>query len=97
MIEREDPALNKQAIVHLQRATQREPLNSFAWSQLAIAYGRDQQLGMSALAQAEAALSRNDKREAWIQATRAQKSFDKGTRGWTRSQDIIVASRRKDD
>ncbi len=97
MIERNDPALNKEAIVHLQRATQREPLNSFAWSQLAIAYGRDEQLGMSALAQAEAALSRNNKREAWIQATRASKSFAQGTRGWIRAQDIIDAARRKDD
>ena len=97
MIERDDPALNKQAIVHLQRATQREPHNSFAWSQLAIAYGRDQQLGMSALSQAEAALSRNNKREAFIQATRAQKMLDQGSRGWTRSQDIIAESRRKDE
>ena len=97
MIERDDPTLNKQAIVHLQRATQREPLNGFAWSQIAIAYGRDQQLGMSALSQAESALARNNKREAWIQATRAQKLFDPGSRGWTRSQDIIVAARRKDD
>ena len=97
MIERNDPALNKEAIVHLQRATRREPLNSFAWSQLAIAYGRDNQLGMSSLAQAEAALSRNNKREAWIQATRAQKQFDQGTRGWLRAQDIITAARQKDD
>ncbi len=97
MIERNDPALNKEAIVHLQRATRREPLNSFAWSQLAIAYGRDEQLGMSSLAQAEAALSRNNKREAWVQATRASKYFDQGTRGWIRAQDIIDAARRKDD
>jgi predicted Zn-dependent protease len=97
MIERNDPALNKEAILNLQRATRREPLNSFAWSQLAIAYGRDEQLGMSSLAQAEAALSRNNKREAWIQATRASKYFDRGTRGWVRAQDIIDAARRKDD
>lgn len=97
MIERNDPALNKEAIVHLQRATRREPVNAFAWSQLAIAYGRDNQLGMSSLAQAEAALARNNKREAFIQATRAQKQFDQGSRGWIRAQDIIAASRRKDD
>jgi predicted Zn-dependent protease len=97
MIERNDPALNKQAIVHLQRATRHEPLNSFAWSQLAIAYGRDNQLGMSSLAQAEAALARNNKREAWIQATRAQKQFEQGSRGWLRSQDIITLARRKDE
>lgn len=97
MIERDDPALNKQAIVQLQRATRREPLNSFAWSQLAIAYGRDDQFGMSALAQAEAALARNNKREAWIQATRAQKTLKQGSAGWLRSQDIIAAARIKDE
>jgi predicted Zn-dependent protease len=97
LIERNDPKLNKEAIIHLQRATQREPLDGFAWSQLAIAYGRDGQLGMSSLAQAEAALARNNKREAWIQANRAQKQFEKGSRGWLRSQDIIATARQKDD
>ena len=97
MIERNDPALNKQAIVNLQRATRREPLNGFAWSQLAIAYGRDEQLGMSALAQAEAALARNNKREAWAQATRADKMLERGSGGWLRAQDIIAAARRTDD
>jgi predicted Zn-dependent protease len=97
LIERNDPKLNKEAIIHLQRATQREPLDGFAWSQLAIAYGRDGQLGMSSLAQAEAALARNNKREAWIQANRAQKQFEKGSRGWLRSQDIIATARQRDD
>jgi predicted Zn-dependent protease len=97
MIENNDPSLNKEAIVHLQRATQREPLNSFAWSQLAIAYGRDEQLGMSSLAQGEAALSRNNKRDAWQQAIRASKQLPHGSRGWLRAQDIIDAARRRDD
>lgn len=97
MIEQNDPALNKQAIGHLQRAVQREPVHSLAWSQLAIAYGRDGQLGLSALAQAEAALARNNKREAWIQATRAQKILKPGSPGFIRSQDIITAARKTDD
>ena len=97
MIERADPALNKEAITHLRRATQREPLNAFAWSQLAIAYGRDDQLGMSALSSAEAALARGNKREARLQAARAEKMLPRGSPGWIRLQDIQAAARKDDD
>lgn len=97
MIERGDPALNKEAITQLRRATQREPLNSFAWSQLAIAYGRDDQLGMSALSSAEAALARGNKREARLQGARAEKLLPRGSPGWIRLQDIQAAARKDDD
>ena len=97
MIERNDPALNKEAINNLRRATQREPLNAFAWSQLAIAYGRDEQLGMSALSSAEAALARGNKREARLQGARAEKLLPRGSPGWIRLQDIQSAARKSDD
>lgn len=97
MIERNDPVLNKEAIGHLQRATQREPLNGFAWQQLAIAYGRDEQFGMSALAQAEAAMTRNNKREARLQGGRAEKLLPRGSRGWLRAQDLLAAARKTDE
>lgn len=97
MIERNDPTLNREAIVHLRRATQREPLNAFAWSQLAIAYGRDDQLGMSALSSAEAALARGNKREARLQSARAEKLLPRGTPGWIRLQDIQAAARKDDN
>jgi len=97
MIERNEPALNTEAITHLRLATQREPLNGFAWSQLAIAYGRDGQLGMSALSQAEAALARGNKREARLQAARAEKMLPRGSPGWLRLQDLQVAARKDDD
>jgi predicted Zn-dependent protease len=97
LIERNDPKLNTEAINHLRRATQREPLNAFAWSQLAIAYGRDDQFGMSALSQAEAALARGNKREARAQAARAEKMLPRGSQGWLRLQDIQAAARKDDD
>ncbi|HEY4136431.1 MAG TPA: M48 family metalloprotease [Alphaproteobacteria bacterium] len=96
-IERDDPALNTDAINNLRRATQREPLNAFAWSELAIAYGRDNQLGMSALSSAEAALARGNKREARLQGARAEKLLVRGSPGWIRLQDLQAAARRDED
>ena len=89
MIERDDPALTKDAINHLRRATQREPLNRFAWSQLAIAYGRDGNLPMSARAQAEQAMAQGNSDEAWAQAKRALDGMEVGSPGWIKANDII--------
>jgi predicted Zn-dependent protease len=92
-LERNSPDLVKPAVENLQKATRREPYNSFAWDQLAIAYGRDGQFGMSSLASAEAALSRGNKADARNQATRAEKALPRGSPGWLRSQDIQDAAR----
>lgn len=96
-LERGDQKLVKPAIDNLQRATRREYANSFAWEQLAIAYGRDGQFGMSALSSAEAALARGDKREARNQVARAEKGLPRGSPGWLRAQDIKDAARRTRD
>jgi predicted Zn-dependent protease len=96
-LERDDSKLVKPAIDNLQRATRREFANSFAWDQLAIAYGRDGQLGMSALSSAEAALARGDKRGARNQIARAEKSLPRGSPGWLRAQDIKDTARRTPD
>lgn len=92
-LERNDPALVKPAVDNLQRATRREPYNGFAWDQLAIAYGRDGQFGMSAVASAEAALARGNKPDARNYALRAEKLLPRGSPGWLRSQDIKDAAR----
>jgi predicted Zn-dependent protease len=92
-LERNDPALVKGAVDNLQRSTRREPNNSFAWDQLAIAYGRDGQFGMSAVSSAEAALSRGNKHDARNYALRAEKLLPRGSPGWLRSQDIKDAAR----
>ena len=92
-LERNDPKLVKPALANLQQATRREPDNGFAWEQLAIAYGRDGQLGMSSLSSAEAALARGNKNEARLQAQRAEKSLPTGSPGWLRAQDIKDTAR----
>lgn len=92
-VERNTAELVKPAIANLQLATRREPNNSFAWSQLAIAYGRDGQFGLSALASAEAALANSNKAEARNQAARALKTLPRGSPGWLRAQDIQDAAR----
>jgi predicted Zn-dependent protease len=92
-LERNKPELVKPAIDNLQLATRREPNNGFAWEQIAIAYGRDGQYGMSSLSSAEAALARGNKPEARNQALRAEKALPRGSPGWLRSQDIKDAAR----
>jgi predicted Zn-dependent protease len=92
-LERNTPALVKPALNNLQLATRREPNNGFAWDQLAVAYGRDGQFGMSAVASAEAALARGNKRDAREYALRAEKMLPRGSPGWLRSQDIKDAAR----
>jgi predicted Zn-dependent protease len=95
LLEQGDPSLAKRALVHLKQAVRLEGENPFAWSQLAIAYGRDRQFGMSALALAEAALARGNKKEARNQAKRAAKRLKRGQAGWLRAEDIGRAAGKK--
>ena len=94
-LERNDPALVKDALAHLKEATRLDAEYAFAWSQLAVAYGRDGRLGMSALAQAEAAMARDNKKEARRQAKRAAKLLERGSSGWLRAEDIKQAAKKK--
>ncbi|MCH8138624.1 MAG: M48 family metallopeptidase [Proteobacteria bacterium] len=95
LLEQADPSLTKRALAHLKQAVRLENENPFAWSQLAIAYGRDRQFGMSALALAEAALARGNKKEARNQAKRAAKRLKRGQAGRLRADDIGRAARKK--
>src|SRR5581483_6060435 len=65
------PELIKAAIPNLEQVVRAEPTNALAWRTLGIAYGRDGQLPMAALALAEAAQARGDRKEARAQAGRA--------------------------
>jgi predicted Zn-dependent protease len=99
-IEVDDPALNKAALTELEEVVRIEPRNPGAWRQLSIAYGRDGQLPMAALALAESALSRGGKegrREAKQQADRAMQGLKEGSPSWLRAQDIYNEADRKDD
>jgi predicted Zn-dependent protease len=87
-IETRDPALNKKAIAELNNATQAEGRDSTVWGFLAIAYGRDNQLGMAALSLAEKALADGHKIEAVQQSKRAQQNLPHGTASYFRAVEI---------
>ncbi len=85
----EDSVQNQKAIVLLEQVTAREPRYPPAWRLLAVAYGRDGQLGMAALALAEASMARGNRKEAREQAERALQQLPEGTSGWLRANDIL--------
>lgn len=87
-LESGNPALVKEAVKNLLFTTSSEPLYAFGWDQLAVAYGRDGQIGLSALAQGEAAMVRGRLKDALAHAIRAEKRIDKGSAAWLRVQDI---------
>jgi len=96
MIDTEDPGLNREALRELEEVSRIEPRNGNAWRLLSIAYGRDGQIPMTALALAEAAMLRGDKSEAWAQADRALQQLPEGSPAWLRAQDIQNAADRED-
>ena len=89
-IELDHPELTKQAIRHLEAVTTIEPRNARAWYFLSVAYGRDGNLPMSALAQAEQAMAQGNSDEAWAQAKRALEGLEAGSPGWLKANDIIA-------
>jgi predicted Zn-dependent protease len=96
-IETEDPRYVKPAVANLQFAAQMQSNDPDVWRLLAIAYGRDDQLGMSALAQAQEAMARGNKKEARLQARRALKTLPSGSTGWQQANDLISAVGDPDD
>ncbi|MDX1484901.1 MAG: M48 family metalloprotease [Alphaproteobacteria bacterium] len=88
LLARKNAAAVKEAIEHLLFATREIPESATAWQQLAIAYGRDRQYGMSALALAEMSLIRGRFKEALYQAGRAEAKLARGSTGWIRAQDV---------
>lgn len=89
-IELNDRELGRKAIANLEETVRAEPRNSTAWRLLSIAYGRDDQLPMAALALAEAAAARGDKKQARQQADRAMQQLPEGSPAWLRAQDIMT-------
>jgi predicted Zn-dependent protease len=96
-IELGDPALNKTALAYLNDAVRREDRNSSAWRLLAIAYGREDNIGMSALSLAEGAMVSGDRRTAIQQATRATRLLPAGTPGRLRAEDIRETAKRLEE
>jgi len=92
LVAADDPALNAEAVRQLEIAVRSERRNPGLWRQLAVAYGRAGDLGMSALATAEQYLLFERKDEARRQAQRAQGRLAEGTPGWLKAQDILQAT-----
>jgi len=88
----EQADLLPQAIKNLEEVRHEAPDNGDAWRLLAIAYGRDGQLGMAALAQAELESLRGQRAAARTFAERAQKLLKPGSAYWLRADDIKNAN-----
>jgi predicted Zn-dependent protease len=96
----DDPALLKKAISELEKVIRIEPRNGSAWYQLSIAYGKDGQLPMAALALAERAAASSSPRackESRDQAQRAMQGLPEGSPAWLRAQDIHNGARCDED
>lgn len=95
-IESGDLGLNKRAIAYLNDVTRAEGRESQVWHFLAVAYGRDNQMGMAALSLAEEALANGKKRDAVQQSMRARQLLAKNTPPYLRAEDIRREAERLD-
>jgi predicted Zn-dependent protease len=87
-IETGDPVLNKRAIAYLNDASRAEGRESQVWHFLAVAYGRDNQIGMAALSLAEQALADGKKKDAIQQSDRAKQLLVRSSSFYARAEDI---------
>ena len=83
-LETNDPSLNKRALAYLNEAALTEGKESTVWHFLAVAYGRDNQIGMAALSLAEEGLASGKKLDAIQQANRARQLLPPDFRQQTR-------------
>jgi predicted Zn-dependent protease len=87
-IESNDPKVNKRAIAYLNDAMRTEDKEAQGWHLLATAYGRDNQIGMAALALAEEGLASGKKKDAQQQAIRAKALLPKNSAGYNRAENV---------
>ena len=88
MVERGDQEAIDGAVEHLEIAVRQDAEYPLAWRLLSIAYGRNDRLGMSALASAERAILVGNRKDAIVFAQRADKLLPAGAPGQLRAQDI---------
>jgi predicted Zn-dependent protease len=93
-LELNDPGQTKAATVHLVKAVKLEKDNAASWNFLAIAYGRQGEMGLSSLALAEKFLIHGNNKDAHAQARRAENALPNGSPGWLRAQDIITIAKK---
>jgi len=96
-LETNQPVLNKRAIAYLNDASRAEGRESEVWHFLAVAYGRDNQLGMAALSLAEEAFAAGKKKDAIEQSQRARQLLPKGSASYARADDIHHEAERLDN
>ena len=85
-----NPAYADEAITILRNALSREPEASEGYAQLAIAYGRKNDLANADLASAQSAFMRGDLKTARELAYRAKTKFPVGSPGWVKADDIVL-------
>jgi predicted Zn-dependent protease len=79
-----------EAIPLLHAALIKEPESPDAYTQLAMAYGRKNDLADADLASAQAAFARGDNKTARELAERAKQRFPIGSPGWVKADDIVA-------
>lgn len=89
LVELDQPALNKMALGYLQSSAKIDPENPQTYFQLAVAYGRINNIGMAELSTAEYYESVGAMRDARGHAATAQRYFKEGSPEWLRAQDIM--------
>jgi predicted Zn-dependent protease len=83
-----DKSLAASATAHLEKSVQLDDTNSTTWRQLAIAYGKSGNKGMSALSLAEEAILLDDPKRALGQVEQAFTMLSQGTPSYQRAKDI---------
>jgi predicted Zn-dependent protease len=90
LIATDNVKLSDQAIPLLHVALIKEPESGDAYTQLAMAYGRTNDLADADLASASAAFANGDNKMARELAERAKQRFPIGSPGWVRADDIVA-------
>jgi predicted Zn-dependent protease len=90
LIATNDPKFADEAISILHAALAKEPESGDGYSQLAMAYGRKNDLADADLASAQAAFANGDNKTARELAARAKQRFPIGSPGWVRADDIVA-------
>ncbi len=90
MVDTNDPKMAEQAIPILRDALLKEPEAADAYTTLAMAFGRKNDLADADLASAQAAFARGDNKTARELADRAKLRFPVGSPGWVRADDIVA-------
>lgn len=90
MIATEDPVMTVSAERELEHALREESDNSYAWYELAQAYGRMGLVGKADLATAERFFSVGSYTQAQQFAGRAQRGLPAGSTDWQRANDIMA-------